>query len=292
MLTLVSCLYDLGKRQGERQISDYLKYASEFLLKQTTYPVIVYCDPHLTEQIKQACNPEAKIRIVPMKLPDASPYMRYFDKVQECIDEKRVNVDRNPIKDTALYTIIGWTKFHFLQLASASLPSSTCCFVAWIDFAVNHVASIPSLEKFSETEKVVSKEHMQVLCINPISSTPVSYYYQTEKVREYLSHRRWKVGGGFWVVPTLLLPQIASAFHEWIMYLLYGVRFVTLEDEVLGLVVQEHPNWFQFHYGDYQDILNLDYPRHPQSKRLLQRHIASPSTPPEIANRLRHLLQD
>lgn len=59
------------------------------------------------------------------------------------------------------------------------------------------------------------------------------------------------------------------------------MNFVTLEDELLGLVVCDKTFLFQFHYGDYQDILHLDYPRHPASIQLLNRHLSElPETHP------------
>jgi len=94
------------------------------------------------------------------------------------------------------------------------------------------------------------------LCINP---THVSEF---SNLREYYSVRRYKVGGGFWLMKNYQANNLFNHFRREMYHACYTLHIAPLEDEILGVVVGKQPDLFECHYGDYQDILNVDYPRH------------------------------
>ncbi len=282
-VALVSCLFDLHKRESKRKaknLTEYLTHASRFLLKQTTYPVLIYCDPDLVDGIKKHCNPSAKITLVPVRLEDLSPFYKHMDEIQHCISNGGTGPDWSPDKDTALYTIVGWTKLYMVQRAMQLLSSSFSHY-CWIDFGINHVAYIHPDENVLQwrfDNKIrLSDDVMQLLCMHPMNKN------ETVSLPQYLSRRRNKVGGGFWVIPRRLVNVMVEKFNTWAIYLLQDIKMIGLEDEVLGIMGCEQPELFRYHYGCYADILHVDYPRIGHSFNMLK---ASIQTTPDLLRAL------
>lgn len=253
---LVSCLFDLGKYEPRhRAAHTYLHLASQFLFKQQDFPVIVFCDPELVPHIQRK-----NVTAIAFDLLKQAPHD--VKKIQRCIEEGRCNKDRGKTKDTALYHLVGWLKPLLLQRALRHSPDYN--FYCWIDIGINHVASTDNWPA-SLCQPKWSPNHIQLLCLNP----PL----YVSRIQDFIEHRRYTVGGGFWVVPKALVNVLAAEFDHVLGLIFRTMDFVTLEDELLGLLTCLKTDLFRFHYGDYQDILNLDYPRHQASVQLVTRNV-------------------
>lgn len=252
MIVIVSALYDLHAREPDRdarKVDEYMKYAAEFLL-QLPYHLVIFCDPELATGIHKIRSRE--ITLVQQKLETVSPYGQEMELIQSALN-KNGNVDRNKKKDTAWYTVMQWTKWFLLQEAQRIMPGYFYC---WMDFGINHVAKT-RLSEFKICESNLCRDRVQVLAIN-VQPT----WHEGMSLAEYYRQRRYKVGGGFWIVPSTAMTRFCRLFDRDIYYLLHQEELAPLEDEILGVMVQMQPELFCFHYGDYDDILNLDFPRH------------------------------
>jgi hypothetical protein len=271
---LVSCLFDLGGDRGHainRTIDDYIKFAGQFLLRQTDYPVLVFCDPALEPKIQQ-CASSKRVTTVPFDLHEDPSLAKEIAKL---LEKGSCNKDRNKKKDTALYHIVGWLKPHFLQLAKQHQTEAD--FYCWIDFAINHVADTSNWPH-ALAHKTWKSDRVQTLCLNPPEKA-------TDLVR-YFQQRRYKLGGGFWIVPHGMVDTLVSEFDALLSHVFQDLKFVTLEDELLGLLAAQKPHLFRFHYGYYGDILHLDFPRHSASQRLISRNILSKDVSLELATQM------
>lgn len=241
-LTLVTCLFDLGRREATswRGIDDYFRFG-EFVLG-LDQDIVFFVDPEMESRIlegRQRHGRLARTRVIPIGLEDLS-----CAKYLESIRKTRRASNANPVKDTPIYTMLGWSKLELLERAAALDPFSAS-HLGWIDFGIAHVARTTapaSVEPFANPPDLV-RLHM-------------TKYFDESDVRDYaywdLNHSH--LAAGFIVGSVPNIRALAASFWTMAETALAN-NYGPTEECLLSVIVAREPRRFSFSNGGYRDIL-------------------------------------
>ncbi len=241
-LTLVTSLFDLKRREASarRGIEDYFR-VGEFLLG-LDQDIIVFCDPELAERLwKDRCGRGyAKRTHIAAVTFEALSTAKY----SESIKRGRPAGNRNAVKDSAGYTVLGWSKFELIERAAALNPFGAS-HLAWIDFGIAHVAKLDdhtSVEPFANPPEKVRMHMLK--------------YFDENDVREhaYWDFRRGHLAGGFFIGGVQDMLAFSAAFWPMAETALAN-EYSPTEDCVMPVIAGRQRNRFSFSYGDYEDVL-------------------------------------
>jgi hypothetical protein len=114
----------------------------------------------------------------------------------------------------------------------------------WMDFGINHVAWNP--EKIHEWILRIPDKIKQ-LCINPyVEHCDPKYFFQ------YIYHH---TAGGLFSGNRDHLRKYVAFFKEKITEI-YQDNWYQIDEAVMTMVQRDHPELFDFYYGDYQGIIS------------------------------------
>lgn len=287
----VTAFFDLHKReQGKRHTDtkikppeEYIQLANDWLFQQPI-SLLVFTDPEFVAPIeKLRASAKASITVVPWALED-SPFFDLRAPMESIMKTYAIS-NSNPIKDTFWYYLIGWTKSYLLQFVNIKIAESYT-HVAWIDFGLKHVLNpAPRSEWYTTVREKASANQIDLLSLNPMTSTEMKLHKSSKA--DYYRTRRYKVGGGFWLVPRGMLIRFYDMFRTYIRHLVNYHQVVSCEDEILGALshMRSYAGLFRFHYGDYVDILHFDLPRSQASFGLMMRGIQTLLREPKMTIR-------
>ncbi len=131
-LTLVTCLFDLGRREDNpkrQSVEFYLEHGRAVL--GLDCPMIVFADPELVEPIQKSGIDSSRKKILACNFEDLPAY-QLRAKIEEA---RRAHPLRDPnvAKDTPLYGVFQRAK---IQLLRRALEVSDATHFAWIDFGI------------------------------------------------------------------------------------------------------------------------------------------------------------
>ena len=235
--TLVSCLYDLGKRGAAgRGIDFYVKHAAMAL--QLDLPLVIFVDPELAQWVRDTrarYGLNACTRVIERPLEDL-PVARLLPSLAGF----RTFANGDAAKDTPHHQVVEWSKFDLVEEVIAANPFGTDHF-AWIDAGIGHVAA-PSTQFPAATTRV---SVLQMCAVAP---------QETADRMAFFGHERGRIAGG-------LLRARRDAFGELIgefrceLASALAQRFRPNEQMILSYLTVTQPDLFEFYYGDYASIL-------------------------------------
>src|ERR1700679_787938 len=127
MLTIITCLFDLGRRckENRRDINFYLENSK---ILDLNYNIVIFCDPELEEKLWKKRDSK-NTKIISIQLEDVPEYNKFTPKL---IDNHKNNkiLDSDNIKDTPIYMFIMLSKYYFVNEAIQQNPFSSDIF-AW-----------------------------------------------------------------------------------------------------------------------------------------------------------------
>lgn len=272
-VTFVTSLFDLGAIENNnkrRSIETYIENG-KWLVNQKIN-LVIYTDVG-DRIISILNNTNSNITIKKMEFSN----LKYYDSLELIKYNRSINpiCNSNEFKDTPTYTIVGWNKFHLINLTIEENPFNTEYF-GWIDFGISHVANLSYVNEDLIFRSVSKKIKVMMMLnfsydilqkqkeINNNIETYADHPIQidnNEILKYYLSAFRGIIAAGYlsghrdyW---NRLIIDIDNKIN---IHLKTG--FASSEEQILPLCYLEHPKWFDLYCGDYVDILsNIRYCR-------------------------------
>lgn len=255
MTTLVTAFFDLGRREKStrRPASDYFKHG-EFVLG-IEQNLVIFIDAEFAaaawEKRKEAGLLHKTI-VIPIGLEDLPAYS-LMPWIERAMQEKPVK-NGNPVKDTPLYTLLGWSKFYFLKRAmQLNIFKST--HYGWIDFGITHVADHQHVVE--DGIYIQPLPGIRMMIMRPIPYLNIDN--MSLDIRDqYFKARNGYMACGYFTAPLEDMQLLCDEF--WILaekVLDSGFGYAPLEDQLMPLLYNQ--SWgarFNPYYGDFKSILN------------------------------------
>lgn len=250
MATLVTCFFDLQKREGSirKDAKLYLQYGKWTCDRDVN--MIIFCDPEYVEPISQMREKyKNKTKIFGLEM-EKLPYFQYYNLADT--NNNFVIAYSNPTKDTTNYRILQWSKLSMLKMAIDQNPFGSDYFI-WQDFGIVHVASM----NYIEIDKLYDQRPEKIRHVQMRARDPKIF----SDLKSYYSSFRWYFGGGFIFGPKDLMGQLCNLFENELKKVL-ELGICPNEDQILAVVEHQNPNLFDSYVGDFSEILdNYLYPR-------------------------------
>lgn len=243
-LTLVSALYDLAGRERNtrrRTAADYLGTAG-FLLE-LDQDVVIFADPELAPQLearRATAGLGGRTRVIVEPLEEL-PAHRLHDEIAAARQRQPI-LNRDPDKDTVLFTELQWSKFELVRRAIELDPFGGSHF-AWIDLVNRGLPPHPDDPLFEHPSDPVRLLSMRGFEARQLKDRAGYYaYLQGHIAAGYITAAR----EGF-----LRLSELfeSTARDE------LDAGFAPSEEQLLPVLFAREPELFEFHYGDYSHLL-------------------------------------
>jgi hypothetical protein len=245
--TIVTCFYNIRKleknidKSHNRQIDKYLELASQFILK-LPYPIIFFTDDEYVSsyilQHRESMMDKTYLYYEDFQETFFFPYQQKITDLQTKFTI--LNGDKN--HETPLYIILNNNKFHFVEKAMEVNPFSSTHFI-WMDFGINHCAR--QTEKIHEWIHYVPDKIKQ-LCINP--------YFEKDERKDFFKFIYHHTAGGLFSGNIENMTKYIQYFKEKIDEV-YSQNWYQIDEAIMTMVQQDHPELFEFFYGDYEGII-------------------------------------
>lgn len=242
-LTLVTVLFDLARREGpgRRSIDEYLR-AGQWLLE-LDRDLVVFADPEVAPEVTRRrveAGRADRTVVVPVALEE-QPVHRLLRQV-EAAHVRRPPRGWVPHKDTPRYTILQWARFDLVQQAIEHHVRGDGP-VGLIDFGLT-ARPHPDDDPFA----VAPAAGIRLLMMRGFSSA------LADEPRSFCDRRPGYVAAGFvtggqaaWMqLVALIRTEIAAALEN---------GLAPTDEHLLAAVAARHPQRFDFHHGDYPDLL-------------------------------------
>jgi hypothetical protein len=245
--------YDIRKKEGVypengRTQEKYFALAKKFILM-LPYPVVLFLENTLeiNEFIKEILEFRQQIgqrhntQIIRINL-EHTYFFKYYDTLIHLQTIYAIH-NGNLKHETPLYTILNNNKFFFMEKAIQINPFESTHFV-WIDFGINHVAL--------NTEQINTWIHqipdkIKQLCINP--------YLENTPPKEFFHNIYHHTAGGLFSGSKKYILQYVDFFKQKVQQI-YDEEWYQMDEAIMTLVQREHPEIFDFYYGDYTGIVS------------------------------------
>lgn len=244
--TLVSCFYNLGRRDGtSRRPPDFFFRHGAYVMQQPL-PLVLFLDPEfedwavqdrerqgfgdITRVVARPLEEMASAALVPLLSGLACP----------------ANID-SVLKDTPWHLVLQYAKLDMVRQAIEDDRFQTEHF-AWIDFGLAHVAKRPASFPAASGRVAI----LQMVAVSPREIEDRIDFYQYERER---------IAGGFFRGHKDCLMEMAREFEaELNAALAAGLR--PNEQMVYSLLAATRSDLFDFYFGGYPSILlNWDFIR-------------------------------
>ena len=243
--TLVSCLFDLGRREPgrPRSLDDYLRDAA-FVLS-LELPLVLFTDPEIApwvEHERAVRGLADKTRVVPLLLETLDTWQRLAD-----VRDLPTFVNGDPKKDTPLFQLMACAKLELIERAIVLDAFDTETF-AWIDAGIAHVA-VPPIAFPAPADRITL---LEMRAIEP---------RETLDRRAFYSYERGSLAAGFIRGSCTAFRDLLPHFwQEFDAAVAAGIR--PSEQQVLSFLNAVDPARFDTYFGDYPSILcNWDFIR-------------------------------
>lgn len=164
-LVLVTCLLDLGRREGNpsrQSVEFYLEHGRAVLA--LDHDMIVFLDPDLVEGVERSGVDLSRKRIVPCRLEDlpAHGILAAIEQARRIHPLRRANA----VKDTPLYGVFQRAKIQLLSRAIDLDPEAS--HFAWIDFGI--AKAVPVRHAPRTLAEVVTSSKVDLLVTGPLGA--------------------------------------------------------------------------------------------------------------------------
>ena len=244
-LTLVSCLFDLARRQSvaRRTIDELLGYAGPVL--DLDQDLVIYADPELGPEL-QRCRDLAghtrRTRIVPLAFEDVEHYADWLPRIQAA----HLPTNRNVEKDTPNSLLMGWSKPGLLA-RTARDNHFDATHLAWIDLGIAHAnvfPLLPAARPFTDLPATQMRFHR--------------LRWFSERTINWDGFWDWchcLIAAGWMVGPRAAVLEFADAFAAEAERLL-TTGHISIDEDVIASVITQQPDHYEYRYGGYEQLLN------------------------------------
>ena len=248
-LTLVTCLFDLKKRQEsprERGMERYLEWGRDVLA--LDIPMVIFCDPELEEEISSIRNtlsPNTQTKLIALPLESLPRFSERLSLVEKCT----LPPNRNVSKDVPTWLCMGYSKPGMMATVAESNPFQTS-HVAFIDFGVKHAGvDLSDAPRCFENPSNKVKLH-QLRCFDKRDTEASDYYHWI----------RGLVAAGYMVGKNENVIEFAREFNDEVDRMI-STDNVAVDEEVLAFLLARNPSKYEKSYGDYTQLLrnHLDF---------------------------------
>lgn len=241
-LTLVTCLYDLVRREGSawRQIEDYFRFG-EFVLG-LDQDIVFFTDPDLAGRIQERRRKlgfEHRTHIIPIPLENLA-CARYLPEIRKARPAK----NWSPKKETPSYALLTWSKLEMLDRVASTDPFGSS-HLGWIDFGLAHIA---------KTDAPASTEPFANLSDTIRFHLLSSFDERNVLIPDYWEYVQAHLAAGFFLGSKENMRKLASSFWP-VVDMALANNYRPNEEGILPFIIAQQPGGFSFSYGDYTDIL-------------------------------------
>ena len=244
-LTLVTCLFDLARREpeiGRTSVEHYLERAEEFVLG-LDEDLVVFTEPELAdpiEAIRRGSGLGGRTRVIQVAFEDLAAVA--FARQIEAARALHPLTNGNPKKDTALFTALMWAKLELAERVALDDPFDGT-HVAWIDIGLLYRPH-PGEDPFANPP-----DRVRLLSMRPV------FEHELVPREEYLESIRGHLAAGYLCASRENMAWLGQAFAALASETLEA-GFAGSDEQLLPLLVAEHPERFELYQGDYEDILS------------------------------------
>lgn len=247
--TVVSCLYDLARRDGtgRRTPAEILAEAAPVL--GTRHGLVVFCDPELEPVIRTARADASggPSMVIARPFEDLHAVDRLATVRTDLSEGRRSPAAANDAKDTPRYFVLTWSKLALLSEVIDLDPFQSSRFW-WADLGLAHVARPHPDRTFDDVlDAVHSPLHVSLLCDVTLGETK-------DRVGWYSTNTMPRVAGGLFGGDAEPLRQLAEWFELELGRCVAG-GYPALEEVILGPVVAEHRGAFTCTRASHEEIL-------------------------------------
>lgn len=251
--TVVSMYFDLSKRELGRKSRNYLQL-SEHLLK-LPINLFLLADPEVATiawKKRKSYGLLDHTYIIPIHL-EKLPYYRYREDIERYFAAGCVPHGLNRLTDTALYFIVGWSKFWAIQQAISLNPFDSGKFV-WVDYGIFHLW--PGKEKIKQDALIsaINSEISDKISVTIINETSIQ---ELNDMEVFYAHRRCKIVSGYFSGSKDIMQWFIDQFDIELQACM-KLKRPNLEEAIMSVVYAKNKSNFKSHYGDYSDLLSTD----------------------------------
>lgn len=245
MWTIVTCLYDLSSREGNkgrRTIDDYLQYGKH--LMRLDMPMIIFCDPDVLIKVwKLRQSHLNKTYFISKRLEDFQTYSDYKEDIVKCLTNNPVR-NLNPIKDTALYWTLTFARLEMVKMAIALNPFDTKIF-GWVDFGIYHVAG--------ETISMIPRLNVGIKM--KVEVTRDCFPEEIEDKKSFFSTLSLRTAGGFITGGDNEYMTFINLVFHYLRQIINNDGIAPTKEELLTYIRVKNPLMFDYYYGDFEEII-------------------------------------
>lgn len=258
-ITLVTALYDIRSREGTttaektRRLQEYLELGRSMLT--LDLPMVIFTD-HLDvyrETVRYRMERSLHEKTLVIWLPfEETVYYKDLPIIQKQMKEYELR-NRNPEKDTPLYVILTNDKFEFLERAMDLNPFGSDFFF-WMDYGIQHCARASP----DDWERVVvewppvilkHRDKIHQLRIQPVKKHP------SESWKDYFRTIYHHVAASCFGGHRDRVQEYSRLFRGQWERMIHEEGWYQLEEAVMTIVAETHPEKFRFWYGDYDSLI-------------------------------------
>lgn len=239
--TIVTALYPIralenNSSQQVKSIETYLEKGK--IIASWPYPMVIYTQAELVDAIYALRKPYISMTRIIVEPLEQTYFYRYKDTFTK---HPFPIYNINSEKDTPLYIIFNANKFHWMERTIKANPFNSTHFL-WIDLGIAYVARNPALAYTWLSHMPDRIRQMEV----------VPYF--GEPAQDHFHYIRHNLAGGLFSGHYSYLTKYISAFKAKYQEII-DAGWYQLDEAVMTLVAHDHPDWFDFFYGDYEGII-------------------------------------
>lgn len=258
-LTIITCLYDIRKKEGStpqsiHTINDYLELSKHML--QVHLPMVIFTDEeNITRHISKVRTGYGLLdKTVIINLPfEETFFYKDLNVLKERMNQYSI-VNWNKEKDTPLYVLLNNNKFDFLQRAMQLNPFHTNFFL-WMDMGIQHCTKATKDEWME-----VSKSWPSFICQyrDRIHKLRIHTTTKPENMtwKDYFKMIYHHVAGGLFGGHKDCLYEYIQLFKQQWETILYKEKWWQLDEAVMTILTDTYPDKFRFFYGDYDGLIS------------------------------------
>jgi len=253
-LTIVTCLYNIRKKEATDEYSPvafhrYLELG-RFVLG-INLPMIIYTD---SDEVVDFVNAERadkadKTSVVVLPMEETFFYQD-LEHLKQRMEEFKIS-NLNAVKDTPLYILLNNNKFDFLERSITQNPFGSEYFL-WMDFGIRHCAEEVDRSIIEDDWLPLMKEHDELihhLRIHTVTKSPSTPW------RDYFNVIYHHIAGGLFGGKAHAVAEYIDLYKEQWRTIIHDEGWWQLDEAVMTILTETHPEKFRFWYGDYDGLL-------------------------------------
>jgi len=242
-LTIITSFFDIQKREGSQRERDNKFYLSSSKTLDLDANMVIFIDPEFYDFVlEKRKGLEKKTIIHKIALEEIENY-KFKDKLDENYKVNKIR-NSNPKKDTAIYSLVMWSKYLVVNRIVKENPFNSEWF-SWMDIGISYISD------WTYVEEALNVKPNKFRCIL------MNYYRYKHHDNDHVYYKRlpWIACGGFSIAPRdVMIIHCERLAKEFIRAVNAG--YCPTDEQVIGRLINSHPESYEFSYGDYKSILS------------------------------------